>query len=66
LYQDQEDNVVLLVQAISVLGGIAYLLFNEQLRDLFNGTWSEIIKKHPFPFYYCVGMYSDPAAKSAH
>jgi hypothetical protein len=56
----------LLAQAISVLGGIAYLLFNEQLRDLFNGTWSEIIKKHPFPFYYCVGMYSDPAAKSAH
>jgi hypothetical protein len=46
------------VQAISVLGGIAYLLFNEWLRDLFNGTWSEIIKKHPIPFYYCVGVFA--------
>lgn len=53
---------LVLQTAISVLGGITYLLFNEQLRDLFNGTWSEIIKKHPFPFYYCVGMYSDHAA----
>ncbi|KAH9572883.1 hypothetical protein CY35_02G174900 [Sphagnum magellanicum] len=49
---------LVLQTAISVLGGIAYLLFNEWLRDLFNGTWSEIIKKHPIPFYYCVGVFA--------
>jgi hypothetical protein len=46
----------LYVQAISVLGGITYLLYNGQLRGPFNGSWNEIFKKHPIPFYYCVGI----------
>ncbi|CAM6048219.1 unnamed protein product [Sphagnum compactum] len=50
--------VFLAVQtAISVLGGITYLLYNGQLRGPFNGSWNEIFKKHPIPFYYCVGVF---------
>jgi hypothetical protein len=50
--------VFLAVQtAISVLGGITYLLYNGQLKDPFNGSWNEIFKKHPIPFYYCAGIY---------
>jgi hypothetical protein len=52
----------LCVQAISVLGGITYLLYNEQLKDPFNGSWNEIFKKHPIPFYYCAGIYSNSLA----
>ncbi|KAH8976316.1 hypothetical protein BDL97_01G208300 [Sphagnum fallax] len=50
--------VFLAVQtAISVLGGITYLLYNGQLKDPFNGSWNEIFKKHPIPFYYCAGLF---------
>lgn len=52
--------MMILGQMIGIIGGVAFLADkNGSFRNSFDDKWDRFLSKHPIPFYYCVGMFSN-------